>query len=448
MTIFLVFPFTRLVHVWSAPVWYLGRRGYQVVRSDGRRRALHGARPSTRRSKRDELLGPCAIPGRKPTSRSASTGWRSRATRSQREMQHHPAQKPIAAWQQAARALVIRELLLQRARQLGIEPEPLSDADGRRETDDEALMRALVEREVTVPEPDEETCRRYYEQNSARFRSPDIYEASHILFAALPKIERGLRAGARGRRGRARRPFRRARSRFAALAQAYSRLPIRRQQGGNLGQITEGQTTPEFERALIALAPGELCAEPVATRYGFHIIRLERKHEGRAAALRSRSPNALPTICAKACGDAPTAQYVARLVSAAKIEGIELAGAMRYACTEGGAMMLGDVLAGLNDEARRPRPILGLGDLRLLAAIRQRAESEGVDLATYARAAVQRYAHGGLRRRMDHADGLDRPCRRSRNSLSQARLRKRHACLKPAARPIRRTVQPYVTKAV
>ncbi len=33
MTIFLVFPFTRLVHVWSAPIWYLGRSGYQVVRS-------------------------------------------------------------------------------------------------------------------------------------------------------------------------------------------------------------------------------------------------------------------------------------------------------------------------------------------------------------------------------------------------------------------------------
>ena len=33
MTIFLVFPFTRLVHVWSAPIWYLGRRGYQVVRA-------------------------------------------------------------------------------------------------------------------------------------------------------------------------------------------------------------------------------------------------------------------------------------------------------------------------------------------------------------------------------------------------------------------------------
>lgn len=33
MTIFLIFPFSRLVHIWSAPVWYLGRKGYQVVRS-------------------------------------------------------------------------------------------------------------------------------------------------------------------------------------------------------------------------------------------------------------------------------------------------------------------------------------------------------------------------------------------------------------------------------
>ena len=32
-TVFLVSPFTRLVHVWSAPVWYLGRPGFQVVRS-------------------------------------------------------------------------------------------------------------------------------------------------------------------------------------------------------------------------------------------------------------------------------------------------------------------------------------------------------------------------------------------------------------------------------
>ncbi len=40
LTIFLVFPFTRLVHMLSAPVWYLNRRGFQIVRTrnqDGRK---------------------------------------------------------------------------------------------------------------------------------------------------------------------------------------------------------------------------------------------------------------------------------------------------------------------------------------------------------------------------------------------------------------------------
>jgi nitrate reductase gamma subunit len=35
MTIFLIFPFTRLVHVWSVPVQYLLRSGYQIVRKRG-----------------------------------------------------------------------------------------------------------------------------------------------------------------------------------------------------------------------------------------------------------------------------------------------------------------------------------------------------------------------------------------------------------------------------
>lgn len=40
LTVFLVFPFTRLVHIWSAPVWYLGRKGYQIVRTRNGRRAV------------------------------------------------------------------------------------------------------------------------------------------------------------------------------------------------------------------------------------------------------------------------------------------------------------------------------------------------------------------------------------------------------------------------
>lgn len=44
LTIFLVFPFTRLVHMLSAPVWYLNRRGYQIVRT---RNQDNNSRPAT-----------------------------------------------------------------------------------------------------------------------------------------------------------------------------------------------------------------------------------------------------------------------------------------------------------------------------------------------------------------------------------------------------------------
>jgi len=37
LTILLIFPFTRLVHMLSAPVRYIWRPGYQVVRARGRR---------------------------------------------------------------------------------------------------------------------------------------------------------------------------------------------------------------------------------------------------------------------------------------------------------------------------------------------------------------------------------------------------------------------------
>jgi nitrate reductase gamma subunit len=34
LTIFLLFPFTRLVHIWSVPVQYVNRQ-YQIVRARG-----------------------------------------------------------------------------------------------------------------------------------------------------------------------------------------------------------------------------------------------------------------------------------------------------------------------------------------------------------------------------------------------------------------------------
>lgn len=35
LTMFVIFPFTRLVHVWSLPIKYITRKGYQIVRKRG-----------------------------------------------------------------------------------------------------------------------------------------------------------------------------------------------------------------------------------------------------------------------------------------------------------------------------------------------------------------------------------------------------------------------------
>lgn len=239
-----------------------------------------------------------------------------------REMQHHPADKPVAAWQKAARALVVRELLLQRARQMDLAAEPLNDAEGRRETDEEAVIRALIEREVTLPEPDNDACRRYYERNPARFRSPDIYEVSHILFAALPSDSEAYAQACKAAAA-AMTELRAHPERFATLAQAHSCCPSAAQ-GGNLGQITGGQTTPEFERALLALTPGEMSPQPVETRYGFHVIRLDRRHDGRLLPYEVVADR-IADYLRESVRRRAQAQYIARLVSAARIEGVELA---------------------------------------------------------------------------------------------------------------------------
>ncbi len=81
------------------------------------------------------------------------------------EAQNHeaPKTKPGLAWKAAARALVVKELLLTAANGAGIEAAPELRGPGKRETADEALIRAYLEREMQ-PEPvTEAACKEVYE---------------------------------------------------------------------------------------------------------------------------------------------------------------------------------------------------------------------------------------------------------------------------------------------
>lgn len=62
---------------------------------------------------------------------------------------------------------------------------------------------------------------------------------------------------------------------FAAVAQAVSddaSAPL----GGDLGWINPGETVPPFERAMNALAIGEI-SEPIQTEFGWHIIEVQQR---------------------------------------------------------------------------------------------------------------------------------------------------------------------------
>jgi peptidyl-prolyl cis-trans isomerase C len=239
------------------------------------------------------------------------------------EVQNFPARNPGEGWRAATRALVIRELLLQEARRLEIPVEQKTDADGRRETEEDAVLRALVEREVTVPEADETVLRRFYDNNRSRFLSAPLWEADHVLVAARRDDPAGF-AAARDKASALAAILADDPDCFADLARDHSACPSAAL-GGNLGQIGPGDTTPEFEAAMVRLAPGEISG-PVETRYGVHLIRLRRHVEGRQLpfeAVRDRIAAYLDEHVRRQA----SAQYIALLVGRADIGGIDLAGA-------------------------------------------------------------------------------------------------------------------------
>jgi peptidyl-prolyl cis-trans isomerase C len=240
------------------------------------------------------------------------------------EAQHHPAPSPGASMRAATEALVVRELLLQEARRRDIPAKPTTDDRGRRETTEEALVRTLVEDAVTVPTPTATEIARYYEANRNRFRTPDLCEARHILIAA-PQGDPAVFATAREQAQAVVVEVTARPDRFADLARAYSACTSAAE-GGHLGQITAEETTPAFAAALAELGEGETTGEPVETPYGFHVIRLERRFPGQVLPLAAVADRIAGYLVERSRRLA-SAQFIARLVSAAAITGVEIAGA-------------------------------------------------------------------------------------------------------------------------
>jgi peptidyl-prolyl cis-trans isomerase C len=238
------------------------------------------------------------------------------------EAQNHaaPAGKPGLAWRAAARALAVRALLLQEARRLGLAPEPRTLGPGRRESEDEALIRAVIEARVRPQPPDDAACRAFHAAHPERFRAPPLYEASHILLATAPG-DPAARAAARATAAGLVRELDADPGAFARLAQAHSACPSAAN-GGRLGQVVAGDTVPEFEAALKALAPGTLAPEPVETRYGIHVVRVDARADGAPLPYDAVRPRIRETL-ERIAWTRAARELVAGLVAGAGITGID-----------------------------------------------------------------------------------------------------------------------------
>ncbi|WBE24494.1 peptidylprolyl isomerase [Denitrificimonas caeni] len=233
------------------------------------------------------------------------------------EMQYHPADSQREVVFLAAQALVLQELLKQRAAEINLEVQ-VQDA----ETYEEASTRCLLEQEISTPEIGDTELETFYNSNPRSFTTPPLVSARHILIAADPEddLERStqreialniieqLQAGAN----------------FAAMAMTHSACPSKAQQG-SLGQLSKGQTVPEFERQLLRLPLG-LAEQPIESRYGYHIVLVEQRVEGELVPYHMVKERIAAQLSQRVWQKSVT-QYLQMLVGEATIEGITLQGA-------------------------------------------------------------------------------------------------------------------------
>lgn len=207
-----------------------------------------------------------------------------------------------------------RELLRQRAVEVGLLDNEADDEDNVGEA-----IEALLSREAVTPKPEEEECRRYFDGHPREFTSGDLVHARHILFQVTPAVPiPELRARAE----QVLNTLLGEPARFEAQARELSNCPSG-QQGGNLGQIGRGDTVPEFEEALFRPGPTGLLRDIVKTRFGFHVVSVDRRIAGEKLPFDAVREKIAERLTA-AVEEKAMRQYVSVLAARAEVVGVDL----------------------------------------------------------------------------------------------------------------------------
>jgi peptidyl-prolyl cis-trans isomerase C len=257
---------------------------------------------------------------------------------------HAAGARPEAA---ELRQRACTELLRQAAQRAGLlAADDAASEDGVVSEAAAAAIEALLERELRVPEPCEEDCRRHHAANAARYADGERVLARHVLFAVtpgvdvkalLPRAEEMLLKlrcgddtrdagesgeGGEGGEGGGQGGSAPAGDAFAAAAREWSNCPSGAE-GGALGWLRSTDCVPEFARELFAQPVVGVLPRLVRSRFGLHVVEVLAREPGVARPFEAVR-GAVALALRQQAWTTALRQYLRLLAARADIEGVDL----------------------------------------------------------------------------------------------------------------------------
>ncbi|SPD72505.1 putative Foldase protein PrsA [uncultured Desulfobacterium sp.] len=163
------------------------------------------------------------------------------------------------------RSLITRQLILN-LEEVDLLRKDKNIVSKVKEFENQLVIKSYIDRKIgnKITVTDEEI-RIYYQNNLNEFINPPKVLASHIL---LRDNDKAMEIKERLKQGES----------FDELVKKYSiDLPMALE-GGSMGTIEKGKSLPELEKVLFLLKEGEI-SEIVTTRYGSHILRVDKIYD-------------------------------------------------------------------------------------------------------------------------------------------------------------------------
>jgi len=186
-----------------------------------------------------------------------------------------------------------------------------------------AAIEALLDRELALPQPSAQACRRHHAAQSGRYAVGERVQVRHVLFAVTPGVDvNALRQRAESCLLDVRCAAPDGEDRFALAAASTSNCPSGAE-GGVLGWLTSDDCAPEFARELFGKPEVGVLPRLVHSRFGLHVVEVLAREPGVVPAFETVK-SAVAQALRQQTFTTALRQYLQLLAGQAHVEGVDL----------------------------------------------------------------------------------------------------------------------------